>query len=255
MPINSSANPYGRKRKAVISLANLSGDDRAALKPAERRIAMLMAGDPLGIISGQHARREGWAVGDASPQRLARAHECGSMLADEAIELDGAPALGVVRSTNTEKRLTGKRKRIVSRLEILYHQGKVDPEMMAGARMFQNANVRSFDCSIGLVAHYGGADSPGHHELHPVEAIAENGREIAILYKSVSSERRHVLTWIGQEAYRDVSLEALGQYVSPWLKTRQSKCKHAISAIKSVLTMLAEFYNLKNERHATIRRS
>lgn len=186
-----------------------------------------------------------WQIGEASHLRQLRAIAAGSTVADEAIEIEEETPAGVIRSAKKAKRVIGQRKRIISRLEVLHTQGKLDSDMMAAARIFQASTAKSFDASTGLVAKYGGADATGHRELLPTEYVAEHGRQVSLIRAMFDWKHQAVLHWIGREAYRDVSLEMLGEHVSPWLTSRKHRCLHAIKAICYVLAHLAQYYGLR----------
>lgn len=268
MQPNSSSNPYGRPRNARVSrLPGRSYDNSQVMAfidtlepPRSATMRGFLYQIPLHRVGGDtlveryaaEARimaalrsSKPWQVGEASHLRQLHVMAAGASVNNEAIEIEEERPAGVVRSSKREKRVIGQRKRIVSRLEVLHSQGKVDADMMAAARLFQHSTAKSFDASIGLVAKYGGADSVGHRELLPTEYIAENGRAVSIARALFDWKHQAVLEWIGQEAYRDVSLEMIGEHISPWLKSRKHRCLHAIKAICYVLGTLAQHYGLR----------
>jgi hypothetical protein len=250
MQINSSANPHGRPRKASITLADLHECPRNGYgfdgdKVAHARLSIKLCADPLGITTGDYAKRPAWQIGEPSPERSKRARERETFFVEEAIELEETKALGVIRSTRAPKRTIGKRKRVVARLEVLHRAGKLEDEHIYVARRFQEAAMLGFMSSGGLCAKYGGAEIKGHEELLPIERMIDKSAEVYRSYQAVNHHHWFILNWIATEAYKDVSIICIGNRYFGHFRDDQTRRKHAVKLIVSVLTKLLSVFRLR----------
>jgi hypothetical protein len=210
-------------------------------RAADRRVKLRQQADPLGLKTGAYAKRPRSIVGDATPERLAKAKRAEKDLVTEEETFEDGRSTGL------------SRKRFRGILEVWRHKGTIDDATFDAAEAFQRDCDLSLSASPRMIARYGHRLPAGMPDLLPQEIQVEFEARKRAAIAAVDTRLHFVLGWIAEVSNTDVHPDTVAERY--WRHLSKDRRMERFKALLEYTCMLLSVHygQVDEKRHRWVR--